>query len=229
MIDYLIVDDEPLAHDLLEDYCSLLPHLRLKKHCYNAMEAIDFFSKDTVDLMFLDLNMPKLTGFDFLKTLRQPPQVIVTTAYSEHALQGFELDVVDYLLKPFGFDRLVQAVNKATIRTAPNATGSGETVEQRFFIKGDKTYHQVNTADIRYIEAFGNYTKMFFADDFLLCHESISAYADILPKDQFMRVHKSFVVAVAKIDRIQGNVLVLGESKVPVGQTYRREVSALYQ
>ncbi len=229
MIDYLIVDDEPLAHDLLESYCSLLPHMRLKKNCYNAMEAIDFFSKDSVDLMFLDLNMPKLTGFDFLKTLRQPPQVIVTTAYSEHALQGFELDVVDYLLKPFGFDRLVQAVNKATARAAPKNTRSNEVAEQRFFIKGDKTYHQVNTADIKYIEAFGNYTKMFFTDGFLLCHEGISAYADILPADQFMRVHKSFVVAIAKIDRIQGNILVLGESEVPIGQTYRREVVRLYQ
>lgn len=229
MIDYLIVDDEPLAHDLLEDYCSMLPHLRLKKRCYSAMEAIDFFSKDSVDLMFLDLNMPKLTGFDFLKTLRQPPQVIVTTAYSEHALQGFELDVVDYLLKPFGFDRLVQAVNKATTRTRPSSKQNNEAVEQRFFIKGDKTYHQVNVADIHYIEAFGNYTKIFFANDFLLCHEGITTYADILPKDQFLRVHRSFVVAIAKIDRIQGNVLVLGERKVPIGQTYRREVSALYQ
>jgi DNA-binding LytR/AlgR family response regulator len=229
MIDYLIVDDEPLAHDLLEDYCSLLPHLRLKKHCYNAMEAIDFFSKDTVDLMFLDLNMPKLTGFDFLKTLRHPPQVIVTTAYSEHALQGFELDVVDYLLKPFGFERLVQAVNKATIRTAPRATRGNDVADQRFFIKGDKTYHQVNTADIHYIEAFGNYTKVFFTDGFLLCHEGISVLAEMLPDGQFLRVHKSFVVAVAKIDRIHGNMLVLGKSEVPIGQTYRREVVRLYQ
>ena len=229
MIDYLIVDDEPLAHDLLEDYCSLLPHLRLKKHCYNAMEAIDFFSKDSVDLMFLDLNMPKLSGFDFLKTLRHPPQVIVTTAYSEHALQGFELDVVDYLLKPFGFDRLVQAVNKATIRTTPNAPRGSAAAEQRFFIKGDKAYHQINTADIHYIEAFGNYCKLFFADDFLLCHEGISALAEMLPDDKFLRVHKSFVVATAKIDRIQGNVLAIGERRVPIGQTYRQSVVKLYQ
>ena len=113
MIKYIIVDDEPLAHELIEEFCSMLPHLKLEKHCYNAMEAMECLSGSTIDFMFLDINMPKLSGLDFLRTLANPPKTIITTAYKEHALEGFELNVVDYLLKPFSFERLVKAVIKS--------------------------------------------------------------------------------------------------------------------
>ena len=112
MIRYIIVDDEPLAHELIEEFCSNLPHLKLEKHCYNAMEAMQFLNGHTIDFMFLDINMPKLKGLDFLRTLTKPPKTIITTAYKEHAIEGFELNVVDYLLKPFSFERLVKAINK---------------------------------------------------------------------------------------------------------------------
>ena len=120
MMKYIIVDDEPLAHDVIESFCELLPHLSLEKHCYNAMEAMQYLNNNTVDFMFLDINMPKLTGFDFLRTLTNPPKIIVTTAYKEFALEGYELNVSDYILKPFSFDRLVKAINKAISEVPKN-------------------------------------------------------------------------------------------------------------
>ena len=114
MLKYIIIDDEPLAHEIIEEFCSMLPHVQLEKNCYNAMEAMQFLNEHTVDFMFLDINMPKLRGLDFLITLTKPPKTIVTTAYKEHAIEGFELNVVDYILKPFSFNRLVKAVNKVS-------------------------------------------------------------------------------------------------------------------
>ncbi len=114
MLKYIIIDDEPLAHEIIEEFGSILPHLQLEKNCYNAMEAMQFLNENTIDFMFLDINMPKLKGLDFLKTLTNPPKTIITTAYKEHALEGFELSVVDYILKPFSFDRFVKAVNKVS-------------------------------------------------------------------------------------------------------------------
>jgi len=229
MIRYIIVDDEPLAHELIEEFCSLLPHLKLEKHCYNAMEAMQFLNSSTVDIMFLDLNMPKLKGFDFLKTLTNPPKVIVTTAYKEFALDGYELNIVDYLLKPFSFDRLVKAINKAigepekttpVIESVPNK-------ESLFFVKGDKKYHQVNSSEILFIEAYGNYTKLFFENEMIISHENISYYESMLSETNFLRVHKSFIVQLDKIRLIEGNRIFIKDKEVPIGQTYKSVVGKL--
>lgn len=231
MIKYIIVDDEPLAHELIEEFCSMLPHLKLEKHCYNAMEAMQFLNSNNVDFMFLDINMPKLKGLDFLKTLSNPPKTIITTAYKEHALEGFELNVVDYLLKPISFERLVKAINKVD-QTEQKTTVIKEisTLEStnRFFIKGDKKYHQIASDDILYIEAYGNYTKLFFKDDMILSHEKISIFEDFLPESDFLRVHKSFIVAVNKIKLIEGNRIHIETYKIPIGQTYKSRISRLY-
>ncbi|UII31048.1 LytTR family DNA-binding domain-containing protein [Fulvivirga ulvae] len=228
MITYIIVDDEPLAHELIEEFCSMLPHLKLKKHCYNAMEAMQYLNGATVDIMFLDLNMPKLKGFDFLRTLTNPPQVIVTTAYKEFALEGYELNVADYLLKPFSFDRLVQAVNKAIV-TKPAIPSSQEPAlpGAGFFVKGDKKYHQIFTPDLLYVEAYGNYTKLHLKDDMIISHEKISHFESLLAENQFLRVHKSFIVALDKIRTIEGNRIKIGRHEVPIGQTYRSVVSKI--
>jgi len=229
MIRYIIVDDEPLAHELIEEFCSLLPHLKLEKHCYNAMEAMQFLNSSTVDIMFLDLNMPKLKGFDFLKTLTNPPKVIVTTAYKEFALESYELNIVDYLLKPFSFDRLVKAINKAigepekstsVLESAPNT-------ESRFFVKGDKKYHQVTSSQILFIEAYGNYTKLFFENEMIISHENISYYESMLPETNFLRVHKSFIVQLDKIRLIEGSRIFIKDKEVPIGQTYKSVVGKL--
>jgi DNA-binding LytR/AlgR family response regulator len=228
MISYLIVDDEPLAHEIIEEFCGMLPHLQLKKNCYNALEAMQFLNGDTVDIMFLDLNMPRLKGFDFLKTLTNPPKVIVTTAYQEFALEGYELNVADYLLKPFSFDRMVKAINKAI---APKSETKNTTITQdkrRFFVKGDKKYHQVASDEILYIEAYGNYTKLVLKSETIISHEKISYYETLFSKEEFLRVHKSFMVALDKINLIEGNRILIEEHQIPIGQTYRSLISKLY-
>lgn len=231
MIRYIIIDDEPLAHELIEEFCSMLPHLQLEKNCYNALEAMQFLNSNTVDIMFLDLNMPKLKGFDFLRTLTNPPKVIVTTAYGEYALEGFELNVADYLLKPFSFERLVKAINKAvSSRPVNNEKTSviSTSSNTRFFLKGDKKYHQISSENILYIEAYGNYTKLYFKDEMIVSHEKISAFEVILPSENFLRVHKSFIVALDKIKLIEGNSIRIENHKIPIGQTYKSNINKLY-
>lgn len=232
MMKYIIIDDEPLAHDVIESFCELLPHLSLEKHCYNAMEAMQYLNNNTVDFMFLDINMPKLTGFDFLRTLTNPPKIIVTTAYKEFALEGYELNVSDYILKPFSFDRLVKAINKA-ISEVPknvNTTIVQDSIEvpSRLFLKGDKKYHQIHLNDILYIEAYGNYSKVYLKDEMIVSHEKISHFEELLNAANFLRVHKSFIVAINKIKFIEGNRILINDHKIPIGQTYKSNINKLY-
>ncbi len=194
------------------------------------MEAMQYLNENTVDFMFLDINMPKLRGLDFLRTLTKPPKTIITTAYKEHALEGFELNVVDYILKPFSFDRLVKAVNKVsesqTTKTIVKEV-STETTSSRFFVKGDKKHHQIDLSDLLYIEAYGNYTKLFLKDEMIVSHEKISHYEAILTDGNFLRVHKSFIVAIDKIKFIEGNRILINEHRIPIGQTYKSSVNKL--
>jgi DNA-binding LytR/AlgR family response regulator len=231
MLKYIIIDDEPLAHEIIEEFCSMLPHIQLDKNCYNAMEAMQYLNENTIDFMFLDINMPKLRGLDFLKTLSKPPKTIITTAYKEHALEGFELNVVDYILKPFSFDRLVKAVNKVsdtqTSKTIIKEVSS-ETSSTRFFVKGDKKHHQIDLNDLLFIEAYGNYTKLFLKEEMIISHEKISYYESILDDGAFMRIHKSFIIRLDKIKFIEGNRILIDEHKIPIGQTYKSIVSKLY-
>jgi DNA-binding LytR/AlgR family response regulator len=230
MIRCIIVDDEPLAHDLLMSYCERLPHLKVTGRCYDAMEALDRLNSNDTDLIFLDLNMPGLKGFEMLRTLQNPPKVIVTTAYKEYALEGFELAVVDYLLKPFSFERFLKAVNKAvTSASEGSRKESGDKTQEpaensRFFVKGEKEYHQVSMGDILFVEAKGNYSSIQLTGSELTIHEKISDLEDMLPDAVFMRVHRSFLVSKEKISSIAGNVITIGEHKIPVGQTYKEQV-----
>lgn len=231
MLKYIIIDDEPLAHEIIEEFCSMLPHLQLEKNCYNALEAMQFLNENTIDFMFLDINMPKLRGLDFLKTLTKPPKTIITTAYKEHALEGFELNVIDYILKPFSFDRLVKAVNKVSDLQAPKTivkeVSNSTDTSTRFFVKGDKKHHQIDLSDLLYIEAYGNYTKLFLTDEMIVSHEKISHYEAILNDGNFLRVHKSFIIAIDKIKFIEGNRILINEHKIPIGQTYKSNVNKL--
>ncbi len=230
MLKYIIIDDEPLAHDIIQEFCSMLPHLQLVKNCYSAMEAMQYLNENQIDFMFLDINMPKLKGLDFLKILSTPPKTIVTTAYKEHALEGFELNVVDYILKPFSFNRLVKAVNKVSDSLVANTITKEITsnTSTRFFVKGDKKHHQIDLKDLLYIEAYGNYTKLFLQEEMIISHEKISHYETILNEDNFLRVHKSFIIAIDKIKFIEGNRILIGEHKIPIGQTYKSKVNKLY-
>jgi DNA-binding LytR/AlgR family response regulator len=231
MIKYIIVDDEPLAHEIIEGFCNILPHLQLEKHCYDALEAMQFLNNNSIDIMFLDLNMPKLKGFDFLRTLSNPPKVIVTTAHKEFALDGYELNISDYLLKPFSFERLLKAVNKAigaNNQKPSSPTPTTQSENTRFFVKGDKKYHQINSEEILFIEAYGNYTKVFLKEEMIVSHENISYYESLLHSVNFLRVHKSFIIALEKIKLIEGNRIFIYDHQIPIGQTYKSKVNKLY-
>lgn len=230
MIRYLIIDDEPIAHDIIKGYCDLLPNFELKKDCYDALEALQYLSKHDVDLIFLDLNMPKLKGFDFLKTLPISPKVIVTTAYSEYALEGFELNIVDYLLKPFGFERFLKAVNKAVSFNRIPKTVEKEKEEansSRFFVRGDKKYTQIVMDELLYVEASGNYTKLITKNETITTREKLSTILTLLSSADFLQVHKSFAVAAKHIKSVEGNQIVIGDKTIPIGRIYRAIVNQL--
>ena len=234
MIHYLIVDDEPIAHRIIEKYCENLPHLEKKGNCYNAFEAMQFLNENVIDLIFLDINMPKLSGFDFLKTLSNAPKIIVTTAYKEFALEGYELNISDYLLKPFSFERFMKAVNK-TIDTNENKEGAApmsiietESNGNSFFLKGDKKHHQIHFEDLLFIEAYGHYCKVYLMNDMIVSHQKISDFENLLPKAAFIRTHKSFIVAKNKIEEIEGNRIIISEHKIPIGQTYKSNINKLF-
>ncbi|MBD1262597.1 response regulator transcription factor [Maribacter polysiphoniae] len=225
MMRYLIIDDEPIAHDIIKGYCDLLPNMELMKHCYDALEALDYLRENTVDLLFLDLNMPKLKGFEFLKTLTNPPNIIVTTAYQEHALEGYELNITDYLLKPFSFERFLKAVNKVG-SSAQSATIVASTGESKVsvFLYSDKKHVQVKLSDLLYVEAAGNYAKVVLKKNTLVIREKLSDVLEMLPSDGFIQVHKSYIVAKVHINTIEGNRIIIDDTIIPIGKLYKTNV-----
>jgi len=221
---YLILDDEHIAHKIIMEYCEMLPHMKLQKNCYNALEALEYLNSHQVDLIFLDINMPKLKGFEFLKTLSAPPKVIVTTAYSEFALEGYALNVTDYLLKPFSFERFLKAVNKVT---GTNTTSNHVSVEEkdttpkRIFLRQNKSYVQIEVDTILLIEASGNYTKIVCKDEVITIREKISDVLESLPSDNFIQVHKSYIVAIKHINKVEGNRIHIQDHTIPIGKLYK--------
>lgn len=227
------MDDEPLAQRVVERYTENLPFLELLGKCDNAVEAIDFLHNQAVDVIFLDINMPKLSGVDFLRTLKNPPLVIITTAYAEYAIQGYELDVVDYLMKPFAFDRFYKAIQKAEEMlknrdSAHHEFKESEKQEESFlFIKSSKKTFKVNLDQILYIEALGDYVKIFTTDKMIVSYQSLKNIEALLPAKQFPRVHKSFIIAISRIDMIEGNQVKIRERMIPVGTNYKAEFERL--
>lgn len=225
---YCIIDDEPIAHRIIEGYCKNLPNLDKIGNCYDAFEGIQLMNNHEVDLIFLDINMPELSGFDLLKTMQKPPKVIVTSAYKEFALEGYELNISDYLLKPFSFERFLKAINKVTNYQSPTFIHSPEKKKSSFFLKGDKKTHQIHVDDILFIEAYGNYTKLFLVEEMVISHEKISSLEEFLTSPNFLRVHKSFIIAVDKIKLIEGSRIKIREHFVPIGQTYKHNLKELF-
>ena len=228
MTKYIIIDDEPIAHDIITGYCDLLSGMELQKNCYDAIEALEYLKVNTVDLIFLDLNMPKLKGFDFLKTLTSPPQVIVTTAYREFAIEGYELNIVDYLLKPFSFERFLKALNKASIAKGEQPTNNSteeERPSESIFLRSNKKYVQVLVTDILYLESAGNYVKVITLKEQIIVRDKISMLLLKLPIKDFVKVHKSFAVAKIHVSSIEGNRIFINEHQVPIGKLYKSEVN----
>jgi DNA-binding LytR/AlgR family response regulator len=230
MIKYLIIDDEHIAHDIIRAYCDMLPNLVLQKNCYDAIEALEYLNERTVDLIFLDLKMPKLKGFEFLKTLQSPPSVIVTTAFQEFALEGYELNVVDYLLKPFSFERFVKAVNKAMGASAPSTAPKNVPARHQsatIFLRSENKFIQVNIADILILEAAGNFVKVITRKDSIVVRDTFLALLNSLPPEDFLQVHRSFAIAPKHIKSIEGNRISIGDHSVPIGKMYKTYINSL--
>lgn len=226
----LIIDDEPLAHKVILEYVKDVDFIEVVGQCHLATEALSVLKSKDVDLIFLDINMPKLTGLDFLKTLSVKPIVIITSAYQEHALVSFELDVCDYLLKPFRFDRFLKATNKAfelfQLKSMPNSQTSSNDVRQeeakQLFIKADKKLININVKDIHYLESYGNYVKVWINNEFHLTPKTLSSFIDQLPENDFFKIHKSFIINRQFIDYLEGNFVLMKNGKqLPVGKNNR--------
>lgn len=224
----LIVDDEPLAQQIIRQYADKIPGLQISAACYDAMSAHTFLQENSVDLLFLDINMPRLSGISFLRTLKNPPLVIFTTAYSDYALEGYELDAIDYLKKPFSFERFCKAWYKAEElirlkKAAENSTVHSGSEEDFVFIKSDKKSVKVKFSDIYYIEGLGDYIKLHLKDSKLVTNLSMKKIMDLLPDKAFYRIHKSYIVSLDKISAIEGNMTVVKNQKLPIGNSYRQE------
>lgn len=232
----LIIDDEPLAHDIIAAYINDVPFLEKIGHCYRATEALEFLTHHEIDLIFLDIRMPKLNGLDFLRTLQRKPLVIITSAYEEYALESFELAVCDYLLKPFRFDRFLKAVNRALeifnlqnpISKTAISTQSETLLTEQIAIKADKKHVLVNYAEIQYLESLGNYVKVWKDDSFLLTPRTLTSFEEQLPTNVFVRVHKSFILNKKAVHYLEGNMIFLKNGQqLPIGKSYKATIKQL--
>lgn len=220
----IIADDEPIARQILENYVADIPYLTLVASCANAFEVMEVLQQETVDILFLDINMPKLSGLSLLKTMRQKPNVIITTAYPEYAVEGFELSVTDYLLKPFSLERFLTAVSKVQQQAKNNPTIL-ETIEEdttkTLFVKSDKKIIKLDLKEITHVEAYGNYIKIF-TNIMVLTPQTLTEFLEKLPSN-FIRIHKSFAINFHQLKLIDGNQVVLqNETKLPIGKSYRK-------
>lgn len=227
----LVVDDEELARTLLQTYIERLPSLELAAACANPLEAMAQLQQEHIDVLFLDIQMPELTGIEFLRTLVKKPVVIFTTAYAEFALEGYALDVTDYLLKPFSFERFVQAVNKAVAllqaraqAAAPATTETPGSGKDHLLVKADHKIHRLKFDDILYIQSMREYVAFYTAGGRLLALNSLKSLEETLPQERFIRIHKSYIVAIDKIDTLEGSLIHVGKEKLPIGANYREAV-----
>jgi DNA-binding LytR/AlgR family response regulator len=225
----LIVDDETAAHYVLETYIERLDRLRLVGQCYNALDALNFLHTAPIDLLFLDINMPELSGLDLLRSLANPPRTILTTAHAEFALDSYEFGVVDYLLKPIPFPRFLKAIDKVlAINTMPASNVPAERRPENadsMVVRVDGDWLRVRFDELLYAQSWGNYVKLFLPDRMLLTLLTTAELESRLPANRFLRVHKSYIVALDKIDQWSGNVVTVNGINVPVGITFRRELS----
>lgn len=224
----LIVDDEPLALDVLETYIERLDYLTLSGKCKNAIEAFNFLQKQKIDLLFLDIQMPQLTGIDFLRSLLNPPKVILTTAFREYALDGYELNVLDYLLKPIPFDRFLLAVNKAIPKETESLPMFLNPFKQNpldafIYIKADKKMVKIFLKDILYIESLKDYVRIKTKQKEVVAYQTISFLEEKLPDHQFVRIHKGFIVSLGNISAFTPIHVEVDGKSIPIGRMYKNE------
>ena len=230
MLRCIAIDDEPLALELLEDNIKQVPFLELAGTCNNAIEALKFLQQQSVDLIFLDIQMPGLTGLQFIQTLTQKPMFILVTAYEKFALDGFNLDVIDYLVKPVAFDRFLKACNKAfELYNLRGKIGPGESAPEYFFVNVEYSLVKVEFSDIRWIEGLKDYIKIFLKSGSkpVVTRMSMKVLEEQLPPTKFIRVHKSYIVSIPAITSVRKNSIFIGIDEVPVGENYKEAVNAL--
>ncbi len=218
----IVTDDEPMARKGLQGYIEKIDFLELAAVCENAIELNSVLKQQAADLLFLDIEMPYMSGIELLKNLSSPPKVIFTTAYDKYALQGFELEVLDYLLKPVSFDRFLKAANKAYDYFRMNEA-SGQRADH-LFVKADSKLEKIRFDDILFIEALENYIGIYMTDKKIITHSTLKAFQEKLPQQQFIQPHKSYLVAINKINSIEGNVLHIQQYQVPISKYQKEEV-----
>lgn len=219
----LVIDDEPLSHEVIKNYATGLNSLEISGYFTDAMKAFDYLNTNQVDLIFLDVNMPKLTGIDFLKALKNPPLVILTTAYTEYAAESYELNVLDYLAKPFSLPRFLKAIRKAEQQFAFQHSKTAPETPESIFIKSNKKSFQVQLNDINYIEGLGDYIKIYTDNAHFVTNLTMKRMEELLPGKVFFRVHKSFIINIKKIISLEGNTVELPNRKIGLGNNYRQE------
>lgn len=222
MLKCMIVDDEPLSRDVLRKYIGDLKDLNLVGECRNAFDATAQLRKEEVDLLFLDINMPGLSGISFARSLSVSPLIVFTTAYPEFAVEGFELNALDYLVKPFSFERFLKAVNRAQEKLAEQNPEKIST--RKIVLKADKKIYAVEFSEISFIEGQGDYIKIHMSNKVLVVHHTLKRFLESLPEEDFMRIHKSYVVNLRKIGFIEGNQVRIGEQSVAVSPPNREEL-----
>jgi len=226
----LIIDDEPLAQNVIKQYALKIPSLDIIGACNDAICAQEFLLKNEVDLLFLDINMPKLSGISFLRNLNKNVLVIFTTAYSEYALEGYELNALDYLKKPFSFERFYKAFVKAEemywLKNKAENSTENEKTSDFLFIKSNKKTIKIKFTDILYIEGLGDYIKVHVSDNKFVTNLSMKKIHALLPQDKFYRTHKSFIVSADKIESLEGNLVCINGEKLPIGNSYRQDFFA---
>ncbi len=232
----LIVDDEPLARDLMRSHIEKLENFEICAECGDAMKALQELHNHKIDLIFMDIQMPQITGIEFLKTLKNPPKVIITTAFREYALEGFELDVVDFLLKPITFERFLKSINKyyqATheeVKVSQPVTMNNNHNEEAFiYVKENKKVLKVHLNDILYVEGLSEYVQIFTAERKIITKTSMTNMSEKLPEESFMRIHKSYIVSLSKIEAFTSSSIEVPGKELPIGRSYKNSVLEVLQ
>lgn len=221
----IIIEDEIPAQRVLKNFIEKIPSLNLVSTFKAAIEANSFLNNQTVDVVFLDINLPDISGIDFIKTIKNPPAIIMTTAYPDYAVSSFELvTIVDYLVKPFSFDRFLKAINKAKDRIEISKNNVKNKTEDSIFLNVDKTLHKITLNSILYIESDRNYITVVTKTQKLSYIDALKNWTAKLPKNQFIQVHKSFIINRKFVDKISGNILFIKDNKIPIGRTYKQEL-----
>lgn len=231
MMRCLVIDDEPLVRELIEDHISKVPFLKLARSCKSAMEALEVVQEERIDLIFLDIQMPRLNGIEFLQSLDRPPLVIMVTAYERYAVEGFTLQVADYILKPFSFERFLKACNRAAELYRLKSTELPEKKSEDFFVHVEYTQVKIVPAEIDYVEGYKDYIKIYLstAPKPVLTRMSLKAMEAKLPAGAFIRTHKSYLVAIDKITTLKRDFVCIGTKEIPVSDTFKDNINKTFK